>query len=94
MISTEQQIDQLTIMLQPNMEDYADNGKFFYWMDYAQELDDIALVNFNGNSVVDYMNKVMEKELSTSPKHHACVDVASSLEEKLPAEFAGKFKYE
>lgn len=92
-MSDKQLIDTITIILQPNMEDYADNSKFFYWMDYAQELDDIALVNYNGNSVVDYLNKMMAQELSLSPKHHACVDVASTLETLKPT-YKGVFKYE
>lgn len=92
-MSDKQLIDTITVILQPNMEDYADNAKFFYWMDYAQELDDIALVNYNDNSVVDYLNKMMASELSLSPKHHACVDVASTLENLKPT-CKGAFKYE
>ena len=80
--------------LQPDFSEYANNGNFFYWMDYATELDDIENdVHINDDLFVDYLNKHF-KTSTPGPKHDARVDVASNLEESLPEQFKGVFKYE
>lgn len=81
---------------QPNMEEYADNGKFFYWMDYACEIDDICIANFEddtGQKLIDHLNQVMYSKTSDKPEHHAAVDVASTLESLYPEYFKGVFVY-
>jgi hypothetical protein len=80
--------------LQPDFKEYADNGNFFYWMDYATELDDIENdVHINDDLFVIYLNKHF-KTGAPGPKYDACVDVASNLEEAMPDQFKGVFKYE
>lgn len=80
--------------LEPDFSEYTDNGNFFYWMDYATELDDIENeVHINDDLVVEYLNKRF-KINAPRPAYDACVDVASTLEEALPEQFKGVFKYE
>lgn len=86
-------VDDITEAMQPDMADYADDAKFYYWMDYACELDEIALVAYRGDGVVEYLNERMAKYTSDRPQHHACVDVATTMENLIP-EHKGVFKYE
>ena len=78
--------------LQPNFAEYNDNSKFHYWMDYACELDDLQLAVFEG-SIVTKLNTQLGKLAAGTAQHHACTDVASTLEETYGEQFAGKFKY-
>lgn len=80
--------------LQPNMEEYADNAKFYYWMDYACELDHLLVLGYQDDPqpLIQYVNKLMTTKLELSPEHHACVDVATSLEAQMN-EFKGVFTY-
>lgn len=86
-------VDAIVMALMPDMVDYADNSLFHHWMDYACELDEIALVNYRGEDLVEYLNKRIEKFTSTNPVNHACTDVAITLESLLPNEYKGEFKY-
>lgn len=79
--------------LQPDFSEYADGMSFEYWMDYACELDEIADLVYKEEDVVAYLNTQMSRLFSGSPQHHACTDVASSLEESFD-EYMGVFKYE
>lgn len=83
-------IDLIVGIMQPNFEEFADDTQFQYWMDYACELDEI-LYNSTGD-VVEYLNERMSNLLSSKPEHHACVDVATTLE-SLSDSYKGKFKY-
>lgn len=78
--------------LQPDFKEFADNTQYHYWMDYACELDVLQIIPEDG--LVTHLNERMDKLLSSSPEHHACVDVASTLEEALPSTYKGVFKYE
>lgn len=78
--------------LQPNFVEYADNSQFHYWMDYACELDVLQILPEDG--LVAHLNERFGKLLSSSPEHHACVDVASTFEEVFPEKYKGVFKYE
>lgn len=86
-------VDSIIQSLMPDMADYADNSQFLHWMDYACELDEIALVNYRGDDLIGYLNKRMRDYTSNTPIHHACVDVASTLESSIPSTFKGVFKY-
>lgn len=86
-------VDAIIMAMMPDMADYADNSMFHHWMDYACELDEIALVNYRGEDVVAYLNKRIEKYPSTHAINHACTDVASTLESVLPTTYKGVFKY-
>jgi hypothetical protein len=85
----------LTIQeLYPNMEEYADNSQFHYWMDYAVELDHLCGLNYDPSptAMIEYINKQIATKLSLSPQHHACTDVATTLE-SLHSECKGVFRY-
>lgn len=79
--------------LQPRMEDYADNAKFAYWMDYATALDRISAAVHEGKDIISLLNDGM-KGFSLSASHHAATDVALTLESLFNSEFGGKFIYE
>lgn len=92
-VSISEKVQIVVDSLQPNMAEYADNEKFFYWMDYACTLDDILHIHSESvEEVVTHVNKLMMK-LSLTPEHHAATDVASTLEAFFH-EFQGVFKYE
>lgn len=81
--------------LQPDMVDFADNEMFMYWMNYGEELADIAVVNnhYTTGELVSYLNHVMSVEFSTNERHHAATDVAQTLESLYPTTFANAFVY-
>lgn len=79
--------------LYPDFNDYADNARFDYWMDYACELDILMSAAYT-ETIVDYLNSRLLKLRASSPEHDACVDVASNLEESQPTIYKGVFKYE
>lgn len=85
-------IDDVVVLMQPGMEEYADNSEFHHWLDYACELDEIALVNYREEDVTAYLNKRMKDYPSAHAVHHACCDVASTLESISP-EHKGVFVY-
>lgn len=80
--------------LQPNMGEYADNAKFHYWMEYACKLDELTILGYQDDKsvIVEHMNTVLKEKLELTPEHHACVDVASTLESQMD-EFKGVFTY-
>lgn len=79
--------------LQPDFSDYADNAQFNHWMDYACELDEIQLVYYKDETeLVPYINKKIATLSSDRPQHHACIDVASTLE-SLSGAHKGVFVY-
>lgn len=88
-------VDDIIQALQPGMEEYSSNSQFFHWMDYACELDELALLNYrdDNDAFVLYINKVMLDYPSGHAKHHACTDVAITLESQLPNKYKGVFKY-
>lgn len=88
-------IYRIVMALQPDMKDCADNANFQHWIDYGYTLDEVLyIVDLEGpESMVKYINNVLKNKLSTSPEHHACTDVASTLESLYVDRFAGKFKY-
>lgn len=81
--------------LQPDMVDFADNEMFTYWMNYGEELDDIAVVNarYETGELISYLNHVMRTEFSTNERHHAATDVAQTLQSLYPTTFANAFVY-
>ena len=85
-------VDSIVLALMPDMADYADNSMFHHWMDYACELDEIALVNYREEDVTAYLNKRMKDYPSAHAVHHACCDVASTLHSISP-EHKGVFIY-
>lgn len=78
--------------MQPDMADYADNAQFIYWMNYATELDIIADTVSKDEDVVAYINKQIDYYASGQAQHHACVDVATTLESISP-KHRGLFVY-
>ena len=80
--------------LYPTPDEYGDNGKFFYWMDYACELDDVMSRIHGGDDWNSYVNQQLKKFVKDTAKYDAYVDVASSLEEVIPSKFKGVFVYE
>ncbi|ANA49141.1 hypothetical protein PMW_16 [Pseudomonas phage phiPMW] len=84
----------VTQCLQPNMAEYASDEHMMRWMDYAVWLDDFDfIVATEGcEELVGLLNQIMRDELSTSVKHEAAVDVASTLQNLYP-EFRNKFKF-
>lgn len=87
-------IDTIIEKLQPSMQEYADNAQFYHWMDYACELDDLALLNYadDKESFISHINKRMSGYPSAHALHHACCDVASTVESLVP-EYRGLFVY-
>jgi len=86
-------VDSIIQSLMPDMADYADNSLFYHWMDYACELDEITLVNYRDENLVEYLNKRIEKYPSAHAVNHACTDLAITLESLLPNTYKGVFKY-
>jgi hypothetical protein len=81
-------------VLYPDPNDYSDNERFFYWMDYACELDEITNVAYiESERLAEYLNMRMGKLKKDTPQHDAYVDTASNLEENV-AEYKGVFVYE
>jgi hypothetical protein len=81
--------------LYPDFKEYADNAQFHYWMEYACELDEVVnVVYIEDDKLIAYLNKRMSMLSSSKPEHHACTDVASTLEESIPSKFKGVFTYE
>lgn len=85
--------------LYPDFNEYANNERFFHWMDYACELDVLLATAYAeesdfGIGLVEMLNSKIKGLRAGSAEHDACVDVASTLEESLPTHFKGKFKYE
>lgn len=80
--------------LYPDFTEYNDNAQFHYWMEYAIELDTLCALNYDPSpqAMVDRINTVLRTKLELSPEHHACTDVASTLE-SLHSEIKGVFKY-
>jgi hypothetical protein len=78
--------------LYPTPEEYSDNGRFFYWMDYACELD--MLLYRPEDGVNSYMLERLQKLKKDTAEHDALTDVASTLEEVLPSVYKGVFVYE
>lgn len=78
--------------LYPDFREYEDNSSFYFWMDYACELDLIRVAAYN-DAVTDYLNNNIAKLRAGSAQHDACVDVASTLQESVPA-YQGVFIYE
>lgn len=78
--------------LYPTFDEYADNSMFHHWMEYACELD-MILYHYN-DDLINHINTRLLKLRAGSPEHDACVDVASTLEETIPNQFKGVFKYE
>ena len=80
--------------LQPKMEEYADNSTFHYWMSYACELDELMLLGYQDDTskLVERLNTTMTTRFESNPEHHACVDVASTLESSVEG-FKGVFTY-
>lgn len=76
--------------LQPGMSEYSDNSKFHYWMDYACTLDQLHVEFMKGN-MVEFLNSKMKSTQSSTPVHHACTDVASTLSSF--TEYEGVFVY-
>lgn len=78
--------------LYPTFDEYADNSKFHYWMEYACELD-MVMHHYN-EDLIEHINTRLLKLRAGSAEHDACVDVASTLEETIPKQFKGVFKYD
>jgi hypothetical protein len=97
MSNVDKEIDKILAIidnLQPDFREYAeDDSKFDYWMDYACELDEIASVVCKDEDVVAYLNNQMDRLFSSTAEHHACTDVATTLEENFK-QYEGVFKYE
>lgn len=88
-------IDHIIEELYPTPAEYMDDTRFMHLCDYACMLDELAIINYqseDGESVVLYLNKQMDKYFSTTPEHEACCDVASTMESLLPV-FKDCFKY-
>lgn len=96
MLSTADKLHDIVHSLQPGMEEYADNSKFHYWMDYACELDTVGILTHSETSedFISYLNKKIADKFETDPEHHACVDIAACIENAFPNEFSGKFVYQ
>jgi len=74
-------------------DEYSDNSKFYHWMDYACELDDLLNQSVEGFNMGSYINTRLAKLVKDTPQHNALTDVASTLEETLPTEYKGLFVY-
>lgn len=93
----EDKVIAIVASLYPDFTEYADNSKFFYLMDYACQLDVIqeTVDRFPDKDVLkEMLNTKISTLRSGSAEHDACVDVASNLEEAMPDQFKGVFKYE
>lgn len=75
--------------LYPTPEEYSDNEKFFYWMDYACELDVILFKD--GPDRNSYVAGQIQKLKKDTAGHDANTDVASTLLERYPTEYKGVF---
>lgn len=79
--------------LYPTPDEYSDNDRFFYWMDYACELDSVRY-NIGDPDQNSYINQRLQSFKKDSAEHDALTDVASTLEELYPTEYKGAFVYE
>lgn len=66
--------------LQP-ADEYNDNHMFYYWMDYACELDSLALEVY-GDQGKAYCEKRLQSLTDGSPEHHALTDVLLTTKER------------
>lgn len=83
------------IALQPDGKEWLSHEDFSRWLFYAETLDELGYILDNGDSdaLVSHINHVMGTKLSSNPQHEACTDVATTLENLIPALYAGKFNY-
>lgn len=84
-------IDIIIEKLQPTPAEYMANDTFMHLMDYALELDELTMRNYEQNDLVDRINKQLQLA-STRPEHEAACDVASTIESLIPS-YRGKFMY-
>ena len=84
----------VTQCLQPNMAEYASDEHMMRWIDYAVWLDDFDFIAAQEGCerLVEYLNDIMAKQLSTSVQHEVATDVASTLQNLHP-EFRNKFNF-
>jgi len=75
--------------LRPNFDDYMCDAD--YWADYDAELD-YLLQSESREDLITYINKSMFCGFSQHPDHHACTDVASTLQ-SADSSYAGVFKF-
>ncbi|MNC20729.1 hypothetical protein D3C75_686920 [compost metagenome] len=80
--------------LYPTSDEYSDNAKFYHWLDYACELDYLLNQSVEDFDMGSYINTRLAQLVKDTPQHNALTDVASNLEEALPTEYKGVFKYE
>lgn len=66
--------------LQPG-DEYNDDTMFYYWMDYACELDSLALEVY-GDQGKAYCEKRLQSLTGGSPEHHALIDVMLTTKER------------
>lgn len=65
--------------LQPG-DEYNDNAMFYYWMDYACELDSLALEVY-GDQGKAYCEKRLQSLADGSPEHDALTDVMLTIQQ-------------
>lgn len=61
-------------------DEYNDDTMFFYWMDYACELDSLAL-EVHGDQGKAYCEKRLQSLSDGSPEHHALTDVMLTIQQ-------------
>ena len=84
-------IDIIIQNLHPTPPEYMADDRFMHLMDYACELDELTMRNYEGNDLVGRINKQLQLA-STRPEHEAACDVASTMESLIPS-YRGKFVY-
>lgn len=78
--------------LRPSMKDHMNQGGS-YWFDYENVLDACLMASNSDKNLIELINEIIQTEYSKSPACHAAVDIASTLENLAPKQFANSFVY-
>lgn len=85
-----QLVESVLSSLQPTFAEFMDRE--YYYNRYQAELAMIQLMDVEDGSLTNYLNYEMDGQYSSTPEHHACTDVASTLAE-LDSHFGSLLKF-
>lgn len=96
MNNQQRKIDIFIEGLMPTPEEYADNSRFMHLCEYACQLDEAMIINYQSEDqlgLIEHLNKMLDKYPPTAPEYEAVEDLALTLESQFN-EFKGVFVYE
>jgi hypothetical protein len=66
--------------LQPDGDDYHNNERFYHWLDYACELDELLFAVYDGKGK-EFVTKRLTQLTEGSAQHDAITDVMLTIQE-------------